>query len=171
MLSISTHWNWEKEKLNVMSTNSGVRHCNRYSSMKLGLVSHVLKIEKLRLRELEQLVQTHTAGKLRGWDQRPHTVFVRSSFLELLKTSLPAGLRPPQPCLENIPPRVVRTALISSLLPSFLHKCTGFGDCYWVDLVSLGLPFPVRTMAGVGQSGSWLEDGRDTAAITLGRSS
>lgn len=63
--------------------------------MKMALVSHVLKIEKLGLRELEQLVRTHTAGKLRGWDQRPHTVFVRSSFSELLKTSLPAGSRPP----------------------------------------------------------------------------
>ena len=92
MLGISTHWNWEKGKLNVMSTNSGVRHCTSYSSVKLGLVSHVLKVEKLRL---EQLVQTHTAGKLRGWDQRPHTVFVRFSSLELLKTSLPAGSRPP----------------------------------------------------------------------------
>ena len=52
--------------MNVMSSNYGVRHCTRYGSMKLELVSHNLKIEKLRFRDLKQLVQNHTAGKLRN---------------------------------------------------------------------------------------------------------
>ena len=95
MLNIATHWNWGEGKLNVMSSNSGVRHRTRYGSMKLELVSHNLKIEKLRFRDLKQLVQTHTAGKLRDWDHGLHTVFLKSSFLELLKTSLPAGSKPP----------------------------------------------------------------------------
>lgn len=53
MVGAATPWNWGKGKLRVMSTGSGFRHCATCNSMKLGLFLCILKIEKLRFRELE----------------------------------------------------------------------------------------------------------------------
>ena len=67
VLVTTTHWHRGKGKLSVMSANSGTRHRARYNSMKLGLLFRILKTERLRFRELEQLVPTHTAGTPRCW--------------------------------------------------------------------------------------------------------
>lgn len=59
---------WGMGKLSLIGTNSEARHHSRHNSLKLRLLSHILEIQKLRFREVGQLVQTHAAGKLMGWD-------------------------------------------------------------------------------------------------------
>ena len=132
--------------------------------MKLELVPHNLKIKKLRFRDLKQSKLT----QLINWGTE-----IKGSTQSSLSLLFWSHLK--QVCLQARSTPIMsgeHTSQSGQDGPNFKSFAQFSPLVHWLwwsvlDLVSLGLPLPVWTMMRIGQSGSYLEDGGDTEAITL----